>query len=134
MSEQTAPPSEMAAPDLQVSVSVQHLAHHSEAARQVFGYEIRIENHDGESWQVISREWRVTDGSGRETLIQGEGVVGQQPIIAPKGVFVYDSFVTLEDVPGSMRGFYQLKNAWGQLGRVAIPAFALNVTQTRTLN
>ena len=83
---------------------------------------------------MLGREWRILDSGGRETQVQGEGIVGQQPIIAPGGVYVYDSFVTLEDVPGRMYGHYEVRDAWGQMGRVQIPAFMLAYPLTRQVN
>ena len=83
---------------------------------------------------MLGREWHITDGGGRETRVQGEGVVGEQPVIAPGGVYVYDSFVTLEDVPGQMSGHFELRDAWGQPGRAQIPVFVLALPETRTLN
>ena len=134
MSEMPVSSPELAAPDVRVSVTVSHLAAHSRPGRQVFSYVVRIENHTGDSWQVRGRQWRITDGSGRETRVEGEGVVGEQPVIAPGGVYVYDSFVSLEDVPGQMSGHFELRDAWGQPGRAQIPVFVLAVPEQRTLN
>lgn len=134
MSEFAALLTDLTAPDLRISVTVQHLAAHSQPGRQVFSYVIRIENHAADSWQVMARHWFITDGGGRGTQVEGEGVIGQQPVIAPGGVFVYDSFVTLEDVPGSMSGYYELRDAWGQKGRAPIPAFALAVPSDKPLS
>ncbi|AWN24455.1 Co2+/Mg2+ efflux protein ApaG [Deinococcus irradiatisoli] len=127
-------PPELAAPDVRVSVNASHLPAYSQPGRQVFSYVIRIENHAAESWQIVAREWLITDGGGRQTRVQGEGVVGEQPVIAPCGVFVYDSFVTLEDLPGSMSGHYEVRDAWNQRGRVPIPAFALALPEPKLLN
>ncbi len=134
MSEHAQTPLDLAAPDVRVSVSVSHLAAYSQPGRQVFTYVVRIENHAAESWQIVAREWLITDGGGRQTRVQGEGVVGEQPVIAPGGVFVYDSFVTLEDLPGSMRGHFEVRDAWNQAGRVPIPAFALSLSTSGLLN
>ena len=121
-------------PDLRVSVSVSYLAAYSQPERGTFGYVVRIENCAEESWQIVAREWHITDGEGRQTVVQGAGVIGQQPVIAPGGVFVYDSFVTLGALPGSMRGHYEVRDAWGQVGRVMIPAFGLSLPASRLLN
>ncbi|MGY2893151.1 Co2+/Mg2+ efflux protein ApaG [Deinococcus sp. UYEF24] len=112
-------------PDVRVMVEVRFRPDHSQAGRWLFQYVIRIENHADESWQVLGREWTITDGLGRVTQVAGEGVVGQTPVLAPGGVYVYDSFVTLEAAPGSMVGSYLIRNAWGREGRAAIPEFAL---------
>jgi ApaG protein len=134
MSETAVPDAQPSWPDVRVEVSVLHLADYSRPGRQVFTYVIRIENHDPDSWQVMARAWQITDGTGAQTEVQGEGVVGQQPIIAPGGVYVYDSFVTIEALPGQMQGYYDLRDAWGRAGRVKIPAFVLSVPEERTLN
>ena len=106
-------------------VEVRFRPDHSQAGRWLFQYVIRIENHADESWQVLGREWMITDGLGRVTQVAGEGVVGQTPVLSPGGVYVYDSFVTLEAAPGSMVGAYLIRNAWGREDRAAIPEFAL---------
>ncbi len=117
-------------PDVRVSVEVRFRPDHSQPqqlpyGRWLFQYLIRIENHADESWQIVGREWTITDALGRVTRVAGEGVVGQAPVLAPGGVYVYDSFVTLEAAPGAMRGQYLLRDAWGKAGLAAIPEFSL---------
>lgn len=127
-------PDDPAAPDVRVSVQVQHLPQHSVPGRQLFTYVIVIENHADDTWQVMARHWSITDGAGRVTEVEGEGVVGEQPLIPAGGSFTYDSFVTVEATPGRMRGWYTLRNAWGQGARVPIPEFLLDVPGQRVLN
>ena len=69
-----------------------------------------------------------------ETLVDGEGVVGEQPVIPPGGHFVYDSFVTVEATPGRMGGHYVMQDAWGGHVQVPIEPFVLDVPGTRVLN
>ena len=114
-------------PDIRVTVEPRFRLDHSQPGRWLFQYVIRIENHSSASWQVMGREWTITDGSGRVTDVAGEGVVGQTPVLAPGGVYVYDSFVTLASTPGRMSGFYLLRDAWNAPGRVAVPAFELRL-------
>jgi ApaG protein len=114
-------------PDVPVAVEVRFRPDHSQPGRWLFQYIIRIENHESESWQVMGREWTITDAHGQVTQVAGEGVVGQTPVLAPGGVYVYDSFVTLEAAPGCMHGQYLLRNAWGHEGRTPIPEFALEL-------
>lgn len=116
-------------PDIHIKVDVQYLAPFSKPdakpARHLFAYIIRIENHSADSWQLLRRHWHVTDGLGRVTDVEGEGVVGKQPILPPQGVYVYDSLVTLEAAPGRMEGHYIFRDAWGKLGRADIAPFVL---------
>lgn len=120
-------------PPLQVSVSVQHLAAQSTPQRQLFVYFITIENQGDESWQLLSRYWEITGGDGSRFVVEGEGVVGEQPILAPGGEYRYNSFVTVDAVPGRMQGHYVMQNAWGERAQVPIPPFRLDVGE-RTLN
>lgn len=123
-------------PDIQVSVEVKHLPQYSGGSRQLFAYLIRIENISPDSWQLLSRFWRITDALGRETVVEGEGVVGQQPVLPPQGVYVYDSLVTVEAAPARMEGHYIFQDAWGNTGRAEIAPFVLEVPSAggRVLN
>ncbi|GGJ60979.1 Co2+/Mg2+ efflux protein ApaG [Deinococcus aquiradiocola] len=112
-------------PDLSVAVDVRYRPDHSRDGRWLFQYVITIENRADESWQVLAREWTITDGEGRVTQVAGEGVVGQTPVLAPGGVYVYDSFVTLQVAPGRMEGRYRVRNAWGHEAWAPIPPFVL---------
>ncbi len=113
--------------DVRVQVSTKYLPQHSSAARQFFAYVVHIENHTPDSWQLLRRVWYITDALDRQTVVEGEGVIGQQPILPPQGVYIYDSLVTLEAAPGRMKGHYILQDAWGHLGRANIATFALQV-------
>ncbi len=115
-------------------MNVFHLSAHSTPGRQVFTYVIRIENHSEETWQLLARHWQIVDAGGRQTVVDGEGVVGEQPVIPPGGVFVYDSFVTVQDTPGRMEGHYVMQDAWGMRAQVPILPFVLEVPGERMLN
>lgn len=128
------PTGPVATPDVQISVQVTHLAAQSTPARRVFTYVIRIENRSDQSWQLRARHWDIVDALGHEINVDGDGVVGQQPIIPPGGTFVYDSFVTVEATPGRMGGYYVMQDAWGTQRRVPVPTFMLDVPGERTLN
>ncbi|WP_425147992.1 ApaG domain [Deinococcus sp.] len=116
-----------AQPDLRVTVEVHFHLNRSVPGRWLFQYVSRIENRTSESWQIVGREWIITDGLGQVTQVEGNGVVGQTPILVPGGVFVYDSFVTLASTPGRMRGHYLLRDAWNAAGRTEIPEFELRM-------
>lgn len=121
-------------PDIRVLVQVQYAPGHSGPGRHVFIYHIRIENHAEESYQLIEREWQIHDGNGQVTQVQGEGVVGEQPLLKPRGVFEYNSFTSLTTPPGRMSGAYTFRDAWGERYRVPIEVFTLAVPEARTLN
>ena len=46
-------------------------------------YHIRIENGSTDEVQLVSRHWRITDARGVVNIVDGEGVVGEQPMLEP---------------------------------------------------
>ena len=67
-----------------VRVAVSYLPDRSRAdsASWFWSYHIRIENHSDSDVQLLTRHWVITDGRGGVHQVDGEGVVGEQPIIA----------------------------------------------------
>lgn len=95
-------------------------------------YHIRIENGSHEHVQLVSRHWRITDGRGTVNVIDGEGVVGEQPLLAPGQSHDYVSGCPLGTPHGTMEGFYTFKResangvaAGGEPLEVRIPFFPL---------
>jgi ApaG protein len=113
--------------DVVVRVSVTFLAEQSEPAkgRWFWAYHVRIENVGKRAVQLISREWTISDGRGGVHEVQGEGVVGEQPLIEPGGSFDYVSGCPLNTPTGSMEGQYHMVAADGRAFAVAIPRFPL---------
>jgi ApaG protein len=98
-------------------------------------YTVEIENDGSSDVQLISRYWRITDAQGRVQEVRGEGVVGQQPLIAPGQTFRYTSGAPLPTPTGFMAGSYQMEGADGALFDVEIPTFSLDSPFTaRSLN
>src|SRR3712207_2485987 len=54
-----------------------------EAGRWFGVSHIRIENHRENTVQLLTRHWRITDSRGLVNLVDGEGVVGETPVLAP---------------------------------------------------
>jgi len=75
----------------------------------------------------LGRYWLITNGNGRETEVQGEGVVGEQPHIAPGSEYQYTSGAVIETPLGTMEGHYQMVDEQGNTFSVAIPVFRLCV-------
>ncbi|HAV22408.1 MAG TPA: Co2+/Mg2+ efflux protein ApaG [Bacteroidetes bacterium] len=95
------------------------------ARKFVFAYFIRIDNHSKEHVQLLRRHWFIRHSSGRVEEVEGEGVVGKQPIIAPKDFHEYNSYCILETLEGSMEGTFLMARPTGELFRVTIPNFTL---------
>mgnify|MGYP003538591997 CR=1 FL=1 len=93
-----------------------------------FSYEITIENHSKDSVQLISRHWEIFDSLNFTETVDGEGVVGQTPIIIPGDKYVYSSGCMLHSTIGAMKGFYTMLNfTTSENFEVQIPTFKLNV-------
>ena len=110
-----------------VRVSVSYLPEQSEPARGrwFWAYHIRIENEGAAPVQLLTRHWIITDGRGGRHTVEGEGVVGEQPVIDPGSSFDYVSGCPLSTPTGTMQGSYHMIGADGAAFDVAIPKFAL---------
>ena len=93
--------------------------------RYVFAYFIRIENIGTETAQLFWRHWKIHDEVGGDQEIEGEGVVGQSPTLAPGDVHEYNSFCVLQGRNGSMEGYYHFRREDGSVFRAEIPRFLL---------
>ncbi|GIW23779.1 Co2+/Mg2+ efflux protein ApaG [Meiothermus sp.] len=122
--------------DILVQVEVVYAEQHSRPGQHVFVYFITLENRGHETVQLLRREWFIYDGNGEVRHVQGEGVVGEQPILEPGQSYQYNSFCPIASPPGSMQGYYTFQNTLGRLFHVQIPTFALRLPEAnpRTLN
>ncbi len=115
-----------------VRVSVSFLPEQSEPdkGRWFWAYHIRIENDSPMAVQLMTRSWLIADGRGARHRVEGEGVVGEQPVIAPGASYDYVSGCPLTTPTGSMQGSYQMVGEDGSSFPVAIPKFALTAPVT----
>lgn len=100
---------------------------HPRSGRYVFAYTVRIANEGAVAAQLLSRHWIITDATGREEHVRGDGVVGQQPLLEPGEAHEYSSFCPLTTPLGSMRGTYRMIRADGATFDAEIAPFALAV-------
>lgn len=92
----------------------------------VFGYTITIANRGKETVQLLSRYWLITDATGSTREVRGEGVLGEQPILASGGSHQYSSFSPLATPLGNMRGHYRMRSLeTGEEFVAKIPLFFL---------
>lgn len=101
-----------------------------ESGKWFWVYHIRLENGSDETIQLLTRHWRITDGRGMVNLVNGEGVVGETPILEPGQSHDYVSGCPLSTPHGSMEGFYTFRRSDGSLIEVAIPYFPLSAPAT----
>jgi ApaG protein len=114
---------------VRVTVEPRYLEDRSDPAERRFfwAYTIEIANSGPAPVQIVSRHWIITDGNGRREHVRGDGVVGEQPVIAPGSSFKYTSGCPLTTPSGTMVGTYQAIGQDGETFTVAIPAFSLDV-------
>lgn len=110
-----------------VRVSVSFLPEQSqpEQGRWFWAYHIRIENGGTVPVQLVNRHWLIRDGHGEIQRVDGEGVVGEQPVIEPGGAFDYVSGCPLGTSSGSMEGYYDMALEDGGSFQAVIPRFDL---------
>ncbi|MCP5322665.1 MAG: Co2+/Mg2+ efflux protein ApaG [Candidatus Paracaedibacteraceae bacterium] len=89
-------------------------------------YTITIENFNTTQVQLVSRKWLITDEQGTSIVIEGDGVIGEKPVIKPGEGFKYFSGIPLSAPSGMMMGTYHLINEAGENFEADIPAFSLD--------
>ena len=94
-------------------------------ARWFWSYHIRLENHRDDPVQLLSRHWKITDGRGNISHIDGDGVIGEQPLLQPGSSHDYVSGCPLPTPSGMMEGHYRFIRADGSTFLVEIPRFRL---------
>ncbi|WP_273148788.1 Co2+/Mg2+ efflux protein ApaG [Methylophaga thiooxydans] len=118
--------------DILVDVETTYLDQESdpEKARYLFAYTITIKNQSQEAARLLSRYWKITGGDGHEQEVEGDGVVGLHPYLAPEQEFTYTSAAMLDTPVGMMQGHYKMVGDNGNKFDVDIPAFTLAVPRT----
>ncbi len=117
---------------IDVNVKTAYLDNQSapDANRYVFAYTITITNTGSAPARLMTRHWIITDANNRVQEVHGEGVVGEQPYLAPGMSFEYTSGAMIETPVGSMRGSYQMVADDGTCFDAEIPAFSLSIPRT----
>ena len=94
----------------------------------VFTYKIIIENHSDNTVKLLRRRWNIYDSNGVVREVEGEGVVGQQPVLEPGEIHEYVSGCNLRTNLGKMAGTYLMERVFdGRHFQVVIPEFTLIV-------
>lgn len=95
----------------------------------VFTYKVRIDNKSNHTVQLLRRRWEIFDATESRKIVEGEGVVGQQPILEPGASHTYVSGCNLKSGIGKMLGSFTLEKLQdGKLWEVVIPEFQLIAT------
>jgi ApaG protein len=118
----------MPRPQFTVQVRPQFLPAQSAPSMGVFGfaYTVTITNTGDITAQLISRTWNINDANGVTEKVKGEGVVGEQPTLAPGESFEYTSGCRLRTPTGTMHGQYHCIADDGTAFDADIPMFVLD--------
>lgn len=96
------------------------------ANEYVFAYRITIQNHNRFAIRLKSRIWYIFDSNWQRREVEGEGVVGQQPVLEPGNSFQYVSGCNFSTEMGKMTGYYQMENQNDKsIFEVKIPMFEM---------
>jgi ApaG protein len=115
--------------DIRIQVATSYVDDESEpdSDRYVFAYTITISNTGAVPAQLISRHWIITDANGKVQEVNGDGVVGEQPLLNPGENFRYSSGAVLETPVGAMQGLYRMEADGGVSFDALIAPFTLAV-------
>jgi len=113
---------------IKVQVDPSYIREQSDPAQNhyFFAYKVRITNEGEKPVQLMRRHWVIKDAFGQREEVEGDGVVGLQPLLKPGEVFEYSSFCPLPTPTGSMQGTYLMKSSSGEEIKVEIPMFILS--------
>ena len=92
----------------------------------VWAYKVNIDNKGDDILRLHQRTWIIIDGNGRVLQVQGDGVVGETPIIKPGETFEYTSGTPLKTTSGIMQGYYSMSADSGEKIKIDIPTFSLD--------
>lgn len=114
--------------DITVTVRPIYLDHRSDVFEMqfAFGYAIRIENDGEDEVQLLRRFWLIQESTGKVQEVEGQGVIGRQPVIPAGGIHQYNSYCVLDSFEGTMEGYYLMQRPNGERFRAMIPRFNLS--------
>jgi len=92
----------------------------------VFSYKVNMANEDDREAQLLFRHWLIHDSATGDSLVDGEGVIGEQPLLKPGESHEYRSYCVLRSPVGYMEGYYTFVRSDGKEFRVEVPRFHLN--------
>ena len=92
----------------------------------VWAYQVNIKNSSLKTIKLNHRNWIIIDANGKIINIQGDGVVGEFPILQPGESFEYTSGTPLKTTNGFMQGFYLMSQNNGEQLKIDIPTFSLD--------
>lgn len=116
---------------IRVSIDSYFIPRQSNSMQSVFGYEVIIRNESKNSVQLLFRHWDIVDAYGVHSIVEGEGVVGETPVIMPNHYYSYNSGSIFKTPIGKMSGYYIMLDLVTQDSIIVrIPTFILQSPTT----
>jgi len=115
---------------VEISVEIFYQSDYSNPLNQefMFAYRITIENHNNFTVKLLRRHWFIFDSNGEHREVEGEGVIGIQPVLKPGETYQYVSGCNLKTEMGRMHGTYLMENQHNkETFKVNIPSFDMIV-------
>ena len=113
---------------IRINVETKYQANQSDslANRFIHSYRITITNEGGNEVQLMKRHWFIVNAKGTVREVEGDGVIGKQPVLLPGESHQYVSWSPLNTDVGKMYGFYTfISLESGEPFKVIIPEFKL---------
>lgn len=126
---------DMSSKQIKVNVKSFFLEEQSEPSEDnyIWAYKVYIKNNSMNTVKLVSRCWKIIDENGYQKEVRGDGVVGEQPILKPGETFEYTSGTPLNTRSGLMHGSYLMTNDKGKKFEVKIPAFSLDIPNSKKI-
>ena len=114
---------------IKIDVTTSYIREQSDpgGGRYVFSYSIKIRNDGDERVRLLRRYWHIRDEIGKIQEVNGDGVVGQKPVILPKQTFEYTSAAIISTETGTMRGNYEMEYLSGEKFIAPVDPFLLAI-------
>jgi ApaG protein len=113
---------------IKITVEPFYIESHSRPMQNHFahGYRVTIENQSDEIVQLMRRHWFIYDGANEVREVEGAGVLGEQPTLAPGQFHRYTSWCPMTTEVGKMHGMFKMQTAKKRKEfKVDVPVFQL---------
>lgn len=112
---------------ISVKTGFEGTLYNNSKVQYAFSYTITIENQGKDTVQLTSRYWKIKDSLNQTEIVEGDGVIGQKPILSSGEKHAYSSGCLLSSPFGAMKGYYEMVNfSTSQKFKVSIPLFKLS--------
>lgn len=91
-----------------------------------FVYFINVINDSTEELTLHGRKWIIREHDGELTVLEGDGIVGQRPVLPANDRFSYNSYHVLSGSGAAWGAFYGITKS-GRRVVVKIPEFGMAV-------